>query len=285
MTCDSYRILMTGYLDGELSENEILILKTHLQTCEECGAHLKRAEKLKTTFKHYTLFQNTPEVSAGFAENISNRLEEIVRAEQPSLTEKISSNYRIFVLHLAGKWAISLKARPFAWATLVSCLFMFMTGILFLNIFQFASLQDPLQLGGIASKVSIRLTQDTSSSQERIPQTSEPAKISRIPVPPQNAEDNEQLITVAPELITGIVADNVLSEDEAKSPDSIGVSGDPFLNDSEVVQFAEEPFIQVVRTDTGAVGNYVYSHIIEMYQDHFVDDAVFVGYVQNAFID
>ena len=51
------------------------------------------------------------------------------------------------------------------------------------------------------------------------------------------------------------------------------------------MKFAESPFVRVAQSDTSPVEDYVYSHILEGYPDHIIDNVVFVGYVQNAFIE
>jgi hypothetical protein len=53
-----------------------------------------------------------------------------------------------------------------------------------------------------------------------------------------------------------------------------------------IIEVADEPFILVAHNDEAEpVEDYVYSHVIEAYQGHFVDDVMFVGYVQDAFIE
>ncbi len=57
------------------------------------------------------------------------------------------------------------------------------------------------------------------------------------------------------------------------------------VGESELIKIADEAFIQVAHKQTRAVEDYVYAHVLEAFQDQFVDDAVFVGYVQNVVVD
>ncbi len=58
MNCEASRILISSYLDGELSDQEVELFKAHLQVCEDCVRYLQQQEILKNALKHYSLFQN-----------------------------------------------------------------------------------------------------------------------------------------------------------------------------------------------------------------------------------
>ncbi len=53
--------------------------------------------------------------------------------------------------------------------------------------------------------------------------------------------------------------------------------------DGLIIEEDESPFIRVASHHTPSVEDYVYSHVVEVYQTHFMDDAVFVGYVHDVF--
>jgi predicted anti-sigma-YlaC factor YlaD len=44
---DKYRIMLSGYIDGELSPDEKAALEKHLTSCEECAKELNAFRKLK----------------------------------------------------------------------------------------------------------------------------------------------------------------------------------------------------------------------------------------------
>ncbi len=223
MDCDAYRLLITGYVDGELSDQEMHSLKTHLETCEECLAYLKCTEAMRTSLKRYTFLKTVPpEIPINFAWNITEQLQGMREEEQLSLAARIRIAYHAFVLDIVERWVSSLRTRPFAWTTLVTGLLLVVAGVIALNMFPFSSTPDP----------QIAMAPHTK---------------------PLSANENpDQFVVVAPESESG---------------------------------FAEEPFIRMAQTDTESVEDYIYSHVTEVYQDRFVDDAVFVEYVQNAFME
>jgi hypothetical protein len=44
---DKYRIMLAGYIDGELSSEEVSELERHLKVCEDCQKELKAFNELK----------------------------------------------------------------------------------------------------------------------------------------------------------------------------------------------------------------------------------------------
>ena len=53
----------------------------------------------------------------------------------------------------------------------------------------------------------------------------------------------------------------------------------------EFVEVDEESLLNVEKGKGVPVEGYVYSHVITVSQDQFIDDALFVGYVQDALCD
>jgi anti-sigma factor RsiW len=115
MDCEAYRILISGYIDGELSEQEMQMLKVHLQTCEACAGYLQKLESMQTALKRYTLFQDMPEIPSNFAGRVTEQLQDIIEEKQSSFGNTLRTRYRTWVIELAERWAGSLKTRPFAW--------------------------------------------------------------------------------------------------------------------------------------------------------------------------
>ena len=50
----------------------------------------------------------------------------------------------------------------------------------------------------------------------------------------------------------------------------------------DFIEFSDEPVMRVASGGKEPVGNYVYSHVLEVAQEQLFDDAVFVGYVQDV---
>jgi hypothetical protein len=44
---DKYRIMLSGYIDGELTDEEKIDVENHLKSCNECRAELDAFQKLK----------------------------------------------------------------------------------------------------------------------------------------------------------------------------------------------------------------------------------------------
>ncbi len=149
MKCDAYRILITGYIDEVLSENENRMLKQHLQTCESCLHHLQRQEALRTTLKRYAFLQEPPVVPLNFAQKVTAQLQpETVSVFQP---ERLTQRIRQGVLRFVEAWSINLKANPFAWTAAVSCAMMLVVGLLAFNMFYSPAAHQPVQLEAKAS--------------------------------------------------------------------------------------------------------------------------------------
>lgn len=47
MTCEDYKHLMMGFLDGELDEEQKLTFEKHLESCESCKGELEEFKQLK----------------------------------------------------------------------------------------------------------------------------------------------------------------------------------------------------------------------------------------------
>ena len=44
--CDTYSVDLSAYFDGELEDEEIIALETHLADCDHCRGQLEKMEKL-----------------------------------------------------------------------------------------------------------------------------------------------------------------------------------------------------------------------------------------------
>lgn len=270
MNCEASRILISGYLDEELSDQETRLLKAHLQQCETCVNYLQSQETLKNALKHYMLFQESPQVSDDFAKKVTAKLEEKLPQKRASVVEHIRWTYQKFVFGFVDGWVNSLKARPFIWTTAASCMVILLIGFVSFQVVQQATWQEQAKVVFIG----------TESPSE--PSTFSP-KSDPLPSPPQpqmalretlSVEHEESLrgVESVPESLT-------VAEQEARENDVIEFTE----LDELIVEEDGSPFIRVASNHTPSVEDYVYSHVVEVYQSHFVDDALFVGYVQDAF--
>jgi hypothetical protein len=290
MDCNAYRILITGYIDEELSHDEMQTLKTHLQTCKSCYAYLIRAEAMKTVLKRCRLLQEVPEVPQEFAHNISAILQETTTKEKISLGAKVSTKYRELVLGIVDKWRSSLKTRPFAWMTSVSFCVLLLAGVVFVDVFRTVYEENSGQSAKISPKPVMQIAQKNRGFNERSPLQPPAVALDsekRSETEGQEIFDNEPIrfaeeIPLEPTILSR-QQDKRMPAEEANQLDLLETSGDQVLEDMDVLQFDEVSFKRVVAKGVDAsVEGYVYSHVIEVSQELFIDDAVFVGYVQNA---
>jgi hypothetical protein len=251
MDCHAYRILMSGYIDDELSGDEMHQLKTHLETCADCLAHLQKLEHMKAVFKRYQLVQDIPDASPNFARTVTGVIQKTVISpeRQSSFVARSLGTYRQFVLRLVDSWISSLRARPVTWVTSMSCVLVVVVGVLFVDVFQTVSEQP--------SEQYIARTESEFSVEEE----SEPSIVVFSPTA-ESPEEQEQIV----------FADVDVDTSETGTSTSL----------PDFIEFSDEIVMQVDRSGTEPVRNYVYSHVLEVAQEHLFDDAVFVGYVQDV---
>jgi len=312
MDCNAYRILITGYLDGELSDDEVQMLKTHLQTCGSCLTYLKRMETMETVLKRYTLLQEVPEVPQDFAHNISAILQGITEKKKLSLAAKMRQKYREFVLDIVEKWVGSLRTRPFAWMASASFLVVLIAAVVSVNIFETVYEKKPLQYPGVSPEPVIQVAQKEKSPVERksiqFPAVApEPEKRAETDIQAIDGGEPIEYVDVDVPPVSTFRAPKpgrTFKKEDEKSP-VIEPSRDGSIDDESVViealrdrsmddepvEVAEEAFIRftknegVAKNENVSVEGYVYSHIIEVSQDQFIDDAMFVGYVQDTLFE
>jgi hypothetical protein len=290
MDCNAYRILITGYLDRELSDDEMQMLKTHLQTCESCLTYLKRMEAMETVLKRYKLLQEVPAVPSNFAHNISVILQGVVKQEKVPFGAKVKRKYREFVLGIVEKWASSLKARPFAWMTSVSFLVVLLAGVVVVDIFQTMDRKKPLQdtKAPLAPVMQVAQKDKTpvegksvqfpavASESEKWDETDDHALAEGDPI---QYEDTPISTFRAAQPGRAFI------KEEDKQPAGVEASRNRLMEDTEFVEVAEEAFVQFAKNESVSVEGYVYSHVITVSQNQFFDDVVFVGYVQDALFE
>jgi len=73
ITCDDARVLVPGYLDGELSEAQASPLRAHLLDCQACRESAKAGRALQRWFEPLREQPSEVAVPAGFAARVARR--------------------------------------------------------------------------------------------------------------------------------------------------------------------------------------------------------------------
>lgn len=265
MDCESSRILIAGYIDEELSDEETRALKNHLQTCEGCLVHLQRMQAMHTVLKRYTFLQDAPAVPVNFARNITAQLQKAAVKQPPPLLAVLQRKYWAAVFQIVAWWRRSLRARPMIWTAAASLLLIVTTGIVFMNIVRL-----PSQPGSVPLTVQSETPHPALIADEALPnEQDEPIQFSGELAAAADAPEAVEIVSFAESDESLPVVD---SSEETRSafPEFIEVSGE-----SSTVRTARNSSASVVK-------EYVYSHIFEALQGQFVDDMVFAGYVQDV---
>ncbi len=264
MNCDAYRILITGYIDEELNEREMHTLKAHLAECDHCLQYLQRQETMQAALKRYSLLHEPPQVPEYFASKVTEQLQELVQETEPaSFWESFKKRGQNMVLQFVERWVSSLKTRPYAWIGAMSCFVMLFAGLLSFQMYQH-TYQQAFSL----------LTTEVS---EHVSPLRQPEPFSA------SIDDTDSPIMIVTQTDGGLERyqdSPVLFEETEGEADASGKMPDVIYVGEE----GEASFIQVAHNGANSVEDYVYSHVVEGYQDRIVDDAVFVGYVQDVFI-
>lgn len=247
MECTVSRILISGYIDNELSDDEMHQLKRHLQTCEACVAHLQNMERVQAAMKRFQLMQDVPQASPNFARNVSRVLQETTPVQPRfSRARQWSARYRAFVLRLVERWIASVRARPVTWVTSASCALILLVGAIVLDVRHL--IQPPLQVAFVPVEERAQRAHPGPPASDISPAAEMPDSGASAPRARTDTEEH----------------------DLAALPDFI--------------QFSDEPVVQIAHNTSEPVRGYVYSHIFEASQEQFLDNAVFAGYVQDALI-
>lgn len=75
MGCESYEILLSGLLDGELKTDQEQTLKQHLQVCEHCNRKYRELLRLKEVTDSVRFKDLSKEVWAGYWRSVYRRVE------------------------------------------------------------------------------------------------------------------------------------------------------------------------------------------------------------------
>ena len=75
MACEDYKDLMMGYLDEELSAEQIRSFEEHLTTCKQCSSQLQEFRQLKAITDQMTLVEPEDRLWQQYWDGIYNRVE------------------------------------------------------------------------------------------------------------------------------------------------------------------------------------------------------------------
>ncbi len=75
MACEDYKDLMMGYLDEELSTEQIRRFEEHLATCKQCSSQLQEFRQLKAITDQMTLIEPEDRLWQQYWDGIYNRVE------------------------------------------------------------------------------------------------------------------------------------------------------------------------------------------------------------------
>ena len=76
MSCEEYQILITGYIDGELGEEELRRLEEHVEGCSACERELGHVQRLAVgTAASCVIHEPPEEVWDTFLDDVYNRAE------------------------------------------------------------------------------------------------------------------------------------------------------------------------------------------------------------------
>ena len=75
MACEDYKDLMMGYLDEELSTEQIRRFEEHLATCKKCSSQLQEFRQLKAITDQMTLIEPEDRLWQQYWDGIYNRTE------------------------------------------------------------------------------------------------------------------------------------------------------------------------------------------------------------------
>ena len=75
MSCDKYKEMLMGYLDGELSDGESREIEKHLKDCTACSEELGQFRKLKEITDDISLNEPEDRVFEQYWSGIYNRIE------------------------------------------------------------------------------------------------------------------------------------------------------------------------------------------------------------------
>ena len=74
MNCDEIEVYLTGYLDGELTQQDRQPVENHLRTCEKCGKILAELRKAKEATRSLEMVQPQEEDWERMESHILERL-------------------------------------------------------------------------------------------------------------------------------------------------------------------------------------------------------------------
>ncbi len=100
MVEDTYKTLLMGYLDAELTETEAERFEQHLKDCADCSAELAQFRRLKEVTQNMRVVAPDEKYWDVYWSNIYNRLERRVGWILMSLGSILLASYAVYALIL-----------------------------------------------------------------------------------------------------------------------------------------------------------------------------------------
>lgn len=98
MTEDTFKPLLMGYLDSELTELEALRVEEHLKECADCTAELEEFRKLKEVTHNMRVLMPDEKYWEDYWSHIYNRLERRIGWILVSLGAILLTSYGLYAL-------------------------------------------------------------------------------------------------------------------------------------------------------------------------------------------
>lgn len=95
---DTYKPLLMGYLDSELTEIEVLRMEQHLENCAECRIELEEFRKLKEVTQNMRVVTPDARSWEEYWSHVYNRLERRIGWVVTSLGAILVTSYGIYSL-------------------------------------------------------------------------------------------------------------------------------------------------------------------------------------------
>ena len=208
---------------------------------------------MQAMFKRYSLVQENPVLPEHFASKITDRIHDTLQEEHTaSFISTWTDRYQRFALHVVESLIRSLNVRPLAWTASMSSVLVLLVGMLFFELYQYSSQYS-------APQVSVQTTEES------------------MPLFVASIEEDE-----AP-LFGDMEQESLIVFEDSKTPveeTSVGDSAQLLSRFIPLYPADKQQFVRVASHNTDSIEDYVYSHVMEVYQERLVENVVLVGYVQ-----
>lgn len=106
MGCKKIKILLSAYVDKELSSDEKQLVDEHLKTCADCSAELKYLEQTKKMFSLWQKVEPQPFFETRLFSRIKETTVPLLAEEFVKVTRKLAPLFCGVLLLTIGLWAV-----------------------------------------------------------------------------------------------------------------------------------------------------------------------------------